>query len=100
MTLKSTFVWANKKINQNKSNKKENSKSMIDKFFKLSDIKKTKINFYINHGWKYSSNSRPFKVKSYWNTKLNLGVCGDWFVGPRVEAGWISANDLYKKINK
>ena len=34
------------------------------------------------------------------NTKLNLGVCGDWFVGPGVEAGWISANDLYKKINK
>jgi len=27
-------------------------------------------------------------------------VCADWFVGPRVEAGWISANDLYKKINK
>ena len=49
---------------------------------------------------KYSSNSRSLKVKSYWNTKLNLGVCADWFVGPRVEAGWISANDLYKKINQ
>ena len=32
--------------------------------------------------------------------KLNLGVCADWFLGPRVEAGWISANDLFKKINK
>ena len=42
----------------------------------------------------------PFKIKSYWNNKLNLGVCADWFVGPRVEAGWISANDLFKKINK
>ena len=36
----------------------------------------------------------------YWNSKVNLGVCADWFVGPRVEAGWISAKDLYKKINK
>jgi hypothetical protein len=27
-------------------------------------------------------------------------VCADWFVGPRLEAGWISANDLYKKIIK
>jgi len=34
------------------------------------------------------------------NNKLNLGVCADWFVGPRVEAGWLSANDLFKKINK
>ena len=54
----------------------------------------------LNHGWKYSSNSRSLKVKSYWNDKLNLGVCADWFVGPRLEAGWISANDLYEKIIK
>ena len=39
-------------------------------------------------------------IKSYWNSSLNLGVCADWFVGPRLEAGWISANDLYKKIIK
>ena len=43
-TLQSTFIWANKKINQNKKKKKENSDIMIDKFFKLSNIKKTKIN--------------------------------------------------------
>mgnify|MGYP001157338323 FL=1 len=99
-TLQSTYEWANKRINKNKENKEENSKILIDKFFKLSGIKKTKILTSLNHGWKYSSNSRPFKLKSYWNTKLNLGVCADWFVGPRVEAGWISANDLFKKINK
>ncbi len=99
-TLQSTSSWANKKINKNKENKDKNSKILIDQFFKLTGIKKTKIFNSLNHGWKYSSNSKPFKVKSYWNTKLNLGVCADWFVGPRVEAGWISANDLYKKINK
>ena len=99
-TLQSTNLWANKKINKNRENKEKNSKILIDQFFKLSGIQKTKILSSLNHGWKYSSNSRPLKVKSYWNAKLNLGVCADWFVGPRVEAGWISANDLYKKINK
>ena len=99
-TLQSTFTWANKKINQNKNNKKKNSKIMIDKFFKLSNIKKTKINYFLNHGWKYSSNSRPFKIKSYWDPKKKLGVCADWFVGPRLESGWISAQDLFKKISK
>ena len=99
-TLQSTFNWANKKINKNRENKEKNSKILIDRFFKVTGIKKTKILTSLNHGWKYSSNSRSLKVKSYWNTKLNLGVCADWFVGPRVEAGWISANDLYKKINK
>ena len=99
-TLQSTNLWANKKINKNRENKEKNSKILIDQFFKLTGIKKTKILTSLNHGWKYSSNSRTLKVKSYWNTKLNLGVCADWFVGPRVEAGWISAHDLYKKINK
>ncbi len=99
-TLQSTFEWANKKINQNKRNKKENSKIMIDKFFQLSKIKKTKINFISNHGWKYSSNSKPFKIKSFWDPKKKIGVCADWFVGPRLESGWISAQDLFKKISK
>ncbi len=99
-TLQSTFDWANKKINKNKNNKKENSKIMIDKFFKLSKIKKTKIYYSLNHGWRYSSNSRPLKIKSYWDSRKRLGVCADWFVGPRLESGWISAQDLFKKILK
>ena len=99
-TLQSTFNWANKKINQNKVLKKTNAKILIDKFFKLTGIKRTKVLFSLNHGWKYSSNSKPLKLKSYWNSKLNLGVCADWFNGPRLESGWVSANDLYKKINR
>ena len=99
-TLQSTNGWANKRINKNRENKENNSKILIDKFFKLSGIQQTRVLTSLNHGWKYSSNSRPFKLKSYWNAKLNFGVCADWFVGSRVEDGWISANDLFKKMNK
>jgi predicted NAD/FAD-dependent oxidoreductase len=99
-TLQSTYNWANKKINRNKKNKDLNSKILIEQFFKLTGIKKTKVLFFLNHGWKYSSNSKPLKIKSFWDSSTNLGVCADWFVGPRLEAGWISANDLYKKIVK
>ena len=99
-TLQSTHNWANKKINKNKENKDLNSKILINQFFKLTGFKKTKILFSHNHGWKYSSNSKPLNIKSYWDSSSSLGVCADWFVGPRLEAGWISANDLYKKIIK
>ena len=98
-TLQSTFKWANKNIDKNKKNKKKNSKILIDKFFKLTKIKKTKVIYSINHGWKYSSNSKPLKIRSYWDPKKKLGVCADWFIGPRLESGWISAHDLFKKIN-
>ena len=99
-TLQSTYDWANKKINKNRENLESNSKILIDHFFKLAKIKKTKILFSLNHGWKFSSNSKPLNIKSYWNSSLGLGVCADWFVGPRLESGWISANDLYKKIKQ
>ena len=99
-TLQSTYDWANKRINKNRENIELNSKILIDQFFKLTGIKKTKILFSLNHGWKFSSNSKILNIKSYWNSSLGLGVCADWFVGPRLESGWISANDLHKKIKK
>ena len=98
-TLQSTFKWANKNIDKNKKNLKKNSKILIDKFFKLTKIKKTKVIYSINHGWKYSSNSKPLKIRSYWDPQKKIGVCADWFIGPRLESGWISAHDLFKKIN-
>ena len=36
--------------------------TMIEQFFKLTGIKKTKVLFSLNHGWKYSSNSKPLKI--------------------------------------
>lgn len=98
-TLQSTFKWANKNIDKNKKNLKKNSKILIDKFFKLTKIKKTKVIYSINHGWKYSSNSKPLKIRSYWDPQKKIGVCADWFIGPRLESGWLSAHDLFKKIN-
>ena len=97
-TLQSTFKWANKNIDKNKKNLKKNSKILIDKFFKLTKIKKTKVIYSINHGWRYSSNSKPLKIRSYWDPQKKIGVCADWFIGPRLESGWISAQDLFKKI--
>ena len=97
-TLQSTFKWANKNIDKNKKNLKKNSKILIDKFFKLTKIKKTKVIYSINHGWKYSSNSKPLKIKSFWDPSKKIGVCADWFIGPRLESGWLSAHDLFKKI--
>ena len=37
---------------------------------------------------------------SLWNKSLKLGLCGDYFGGPRLENGWQSAVDLFYKIDK
>ena len=40
------------------------------------------------------------ELKVIGTQKKKIGVCADWFVGPRLESGWISAHDLFKKIFK
>ena len=99
-TLQSTYKWANTLINKNKINKTDNAKILINKFFELTNFKKNKVFYSQNHGWKYSSNSKPLNIKSYWNSSIRLGACADWFVGPRLESGWLSAKDLALKIKK
>ena len=99
-TLQSTYKWANKVINKNKINKLDNAKILINKFFELTKFKRNKIFHIQNHGWKYAFNTKPLKIKSYWNGSIRLGVCADWFVGSRLESGWISAKDLSLKIKK
>ena len=71
---------------------------MINRFKKLSKIKINKIYFSNIHGWKYSANKKNLNIQSLWSKSLKVGICGDWFGGPRYENGWISASDLYKKI--
>ena len=87
-------------INRNKIDKLTNAKILIKKFFGITKFKKNKIFHFQNHGWKYAFNSKPLSVKSYWNKSLRLGVCADWFVGSRLESGWLSAKDLSIKIKK
>ena len=98
--LQSTFNFGKRNINIYKNKKKFYTNILIKKFKNITGINFKKIYFSHIHGWKYSSNSKPFKTLSYWDKKNGLGICGDWFGGPRFENGWESANDLFSKIVK
>ena len=88
---------SNKKNKGKKKNKKAEN-TLISRFLNFTGYKKNKIIFKKTHGWKYSYNFKGSPFKSYWNKKLRLGLCADWFIGPKVENAWLSANDLAKKI--
>ena len=74
-------------------------KQLISRFIKLTGFEQKKIIYKKIHGWKYSYNYKKTPLQSYWSKKYKLGICGDWFIGPKVENAWLSANDLVKKIN-
>lgn len=49
------------------------------------------------HRWRYAR-SGALGQDALWNAGLRLGVCGDWLIGPRVEAAWLSGTALGEQI--
>ena len=96
-TLQATLKWSKKTINKYKTDQSIMNQ-LITHFIKLTGFKKNKIIFKKIHGWKYSYNYIKTPYLSIWNKKINLGICGDWLSGPKVENAWLSANDLARKI--
>ena len=96
-TLQASIKWSKNTISKYKNDKTIINK-LITRFVKLTGLKKNKIVHKKIHGWKYSYNYQKTPLLSSWNRKYQLGICGDWFNGPKVEDAWISANDLAKKI--
>ena len=96
-TLQATLKWSKKTINKYKTDQSIMNQ-LITHFIKLTGFKKNKIIFKKIHGWKYSYNYMKTPYLSIWNKKINLGICGDWLTGPKVENAWLSANDLARKI--
>jgi renalase len=96
-TLQASLKWSKKTINKYKNDKSIINK-LITRFIQLTGLEKNKIIHKKIHGWKYSYNYKKTPLLSSWNKKNQLGICGDWFNGPKVENAWLSANDLAKKI--
>ena len=98
-TIQTSLKFSKKYINDYKINNKIINLILL-KFLQLTGFKNNEIVFKKIHGWKYSYNLDKTSLKSFWDTKLNFGICADWFNGPKVEDAWISANDLLEKIKK
>lgn len=49
------------------------------------------------HRWRYAR-SGSCGGATLWDERLQLGVCGDWLIGPRVESAWLSGTKLAAKM--
>jgi renalase len=49
------------------------------------------------HRWRYARSSAEGSG-ALWDAGRRLGLCGDWLIGPRVEAAWISGTALAERI--
>ena len=99
-TIQTSYKCSKKKIDFYKNKKNLYSKIILNEFCKIIGAKKRDLQIVQMHGWKYSYNRNKTKFKSYWDKKLGLGICGDWFIGPNAESAWLSALNLSSKIKK
>ena len=99
-TIQCTEVFSKKIINLFKRDKNKYQSIILKKFENLLGYQTNKIVFKSIHGWKYSYNKIQAPFDSFWNGKDQIGVCGDWLVGPKAEDSWLSARSLFNKIKK
>ncbi len=50
-----------------------------------------------SHRWRFAR-SGAAGAGAIFDHDRRLGICGDWLIGPRVEAAWLSGNALAKQI--
>jgi len=49
------------------------------------------------HRWRYAL-SAGTSDGALWNPLTQIGVCGDWLLGPRVECAWLSGQTLVQRV--
>jgi len=49
------------------------------------------------HRWRYARSGAEGSG-AIWDRDLHVGICGDWLLGPRVEAAWLSGTMLASQI--
>lgn len=52
----------------------------------------------VGHRWRYAFPEGPYPTEPLFEAKTGIGACGDWCVGPRVEAAWLSGRRLARAI--
>jgi renalase len=52
----------------------------------------------VAHRWRYALVEKPLGEPCLWDAQSRLGVCGDWCIGPRVEAAFLSGEALAQSV--
>ena len=99
-TIQTSESYSKKIINLYKNKKKFYSRQIIREFCKILNLNIKSFKVFKIHGWKYSWNKINSGKSCYWDKKLRIGICGDWFIGPKADSAWISAKSLAARIKK
>ena len=72
---------------------------LMDAFFATTGVQRREPTFAKAHRWRYALTEKPLGEPCVWDAGLQLAVCGDWCLGARVEAAFLSGTAAAGRIN-
>lgn len=73
----------------------EVSQLLIASFVELTGLSP---DAFTSHRWRYASTANKLSQRYAFDQEINLGLCGDWLNGGRVEGAWLSGLTLAQRM--
>lgn len=71
---------------------------LIDAFWQATGLPPQSLQFSSVHRWRYALPPKPLDVSYLFDNQLQIGACGDWCGGPRVEGAFLSGVAIAERI--
>ncbi len=94
-TAHATPAWS---ISNMEREQNDIAQDLAAEFMTLHNLSDTQPIFLQGHRWRYARVRRPLGVACLWDVGLQLGLAGDWCLGPDVEHAYESGADLAEQI--
>jgi predicted NAD/FAD-dependent oxidoreductase len=71
---------------------------LLDAFWEATGVRATSPSDVAAHRWRYAIPTKPLPAPYLFDGDLNIGACGDWCSGPRVEGAFLSGIALAERL--
>ena len=89
-TVQASAVWSQEHVQDDEARVEA---KLHKAFAELTGIR-TEPGFSQLHLWRYAKTLKPAGQAFFWDAQLNIGLCGDWLLGHRVEDAFVSGLDM------
>ena len=77
---------------------KQVAEQLADWFCARTNLDRSAVRHLDAHRWRYSLVANPLDVGAFWDSDLNIGACGDWCQGARIEGAFLSGQAIAGRI--
>lgn len=74
------------------------AQTLVEEFWQATRQTAKPLQFLVAHRWRYALPQEPLLQRYLLDLNMNLGACGDWCGGPRIEGAFLSGLAMAKAV--